>query len=573
MIRLLKYLKFYKKESILGPLLKLLEATLELLVPLVISAVIDYGINGTAGSGYIVRMCLLLVLLGAAGLGFSVVAQYFAAKAAVGFTAKVRFALFKHIQEFSDSELDALGTSTMVTRLTSDMNQVQNGLNLTLRLLLRSPFVVLGSMVMAFTIDTRLALIFAVVIPVLAAVVFTVMFLCVPMYRKVQQKLDRVLSATRETLNGVRVIRAFCREEEEIKRFRERSGDLTRAQIFTGRIAAVLNPLTYVIINLAVIFLIWKGAIRVEAGLLTQGALIALYNYTAQILTELIKLANLIISVTKSVACGNRIQAILEIVPSQKSGAGDPADEQAPAVEFENVSLCYGANREPSIAGISFQAAKGEVIGIIGGTGAGKTSIVHLIPRFYDATEGVVKVFGADVKSYSFDALREKIGVVPQHSRLFQGTIRENLQWGNKEASDEELLAAAQIAQALELIQQKGGLDSAVEQNGRNFSGGQRQRLTIARALVKKPKILILDDSSSALDYATDAALRRALKSLQGVTVFLVSQRTASIRHADKILVLEDGRIAAFGTHESLLRESPLYREIYSSQVKEAKEA
>ena len=453
------------------------------------------------------------------------------------------------------------------------MNQVQNGLNLTLRLLLRSPFVVLGSMVMAFTIDTRLALIFAVVIPVLAAVVFTVMFLCVPMYRKVQQKLDRVLSATRETLNGVRVIRAFCREEEEIKRFRERSGDLTRAQIFTGRIAAVLNPLTYVIINLAVIFLIWKGAIRVEAGLLTQGALIALYNYTAQILTELIKLANLIISVTKSVACGNRIQAILEVVPSQESGAGDPADEQAPAVEFENVSLCYGANREPSIAGISFQAAKGEVIGIIGGTGAGKTSIVHLIPRFYDATEGVVKVFGADVKSYSFDALREKIGVVPQYSRLFQGTIRENLQWGNKEASDEELLAAAQIAQALELIQQKGGLDSAVEQNGRNFSGGQRQRLTIARALVKKPKILILDDSSSALDYATDAALRRALKSLQGVTVFLVSQRTASIRHADKILVLEDGRIAASGTHESLLRESPLYREIYSSQVKEAKEA
>ena len=573
MIRLLKYLKFYKKESILGPLLKLLEATLELLVPLVISAVIDYGINGTAGSGYIVRMCLLLVLLGAAGLGFSVVAQYFAAKAAVGFTAKVRFALFKHIQEFSYSELDALGTSTMVTRLTSDMNQVQNGLNLTLRLLLRSPFVVLGSMVMAFTIDTRLALIFAVVIPVLAAVVFTVMFLCVPMYRKVQQKLDRVLSATRETLNGVRVIRAFCREEEEIKRFRERSGDLTRAQIFTGRIAAVLNPLTYVIINLAVIFLIWKGAIRVEAGLLTQGALIALYNYTAQILTELIKLANLIISVTKSVACGNRIQAILEVVPSQESGAGDPADEQAPAVEFENVSLCYGANREPSSAGISFQAAKGEVIGIIGGTGAGKTSIVHLIPRFYDATEGVVKVFGADVKSYSFDALREKIGVVPQYSRLFQGTIRENLQWGNKEASDEELLAAAQIAQALELIQQKGGLDSAVEQNGRNFSGGQRQRLTIARALVKKPKILILDDSSSALDYATDAALRRALKSLQGVTVFLVSQRTASIRHADKILVLEDGRIAASGTHESLLRESPLYREIYSSQVKEAKEA
>lgn len=573
MIRLLKYLKFYKKESILGPLLKLLEATLELLVPLVISAVIDYGINGTAGSGYIVRICLLLVLLGAAGLGFSVVAQYFAAKAAVGFTAKVRFALFKHIQEFSYSELDALGTSTMVTRLTSDMNQVQNGLNLTLRLLLRSPFVVLGSMVMAFTIDTRLALIFAVVIPVLAAVVFTVMFLCVPMYRKVQQKLDRVLSATRETLNGVRVIRAFCREEEEIKRFRERSGDLTRAQIFTGRIAAVLNPLTYVIINLAVIFLIWKGAIRVEAGLLTQGALIALYNYTAQILTELIKLANLIISVTKSVACGNRIQAILEVVPSQESGAGDPADEQAPAVEFENVSLCYGANREPSIAGISFQAAKGEVIGIIGGTGAGKTSIVHLIPRFYDATEGVVKVFGADVKSYSFDALREKIGVVPQYSRLFQGTIRENLQWGNKEASDEELLAAAQIAQALELIQQKGGLDSAVEQNGRNFSGGQRQRLTIARALVKKPKILILDDSSSALDYATDAALRRALKSLQGVTVFLVSQRTASIRHADKILVLEDGRIAASGTHESLLRESPIYREIYSSQVKEAKEA
>lgn len=573
MIKLLKYLKFYKKESILGPLLKLFEATLELLVPLVISAVIDYGINGTAGSGYIVRMCLVLVLLGAAGLVFSVIAQYFAAKAAVGFAAKVRLALFKHIQGLTYSELDALGVSTMVTRLTSDMNQVQNGVNLTLRLLLRSPFVVLGSMVMAFTIDTRLALIFAVVIPVLAAVVFTVMFVCVPMYRKVQQKLDRVLSATRETLNGVRVIRAFCREQEETERFRQRNGELTHAQIFTGRIAAVLNPLTYVIMNLAVIFLIWKGAIRVEAGLLTQGALIALYNYTAQILTELIKLANLIISVTKSVACGNRIQAMLEVVPSQEDGAGDPAKEQAPAVEFENVSLCYGSNREPSIAGISFQAAKGEVIGIIGGTGAGKTSIVSLIPRFYDATEGVVKVFGADVKSYSFDALREKIGIVPQHSRLFQGSIRENLQWGNEQASDEELLAAAQTAQALEIIQQKGGLDAIVEPNGRNFSGGQKQRLTIARALVKKPKILILDDSSSALDYATDASLRRALKALEGVTVFIVSQRTVSLRHADKILVLEDGQLAASGTHESLLQESPLYREIYFSQVKEAKEA
>ena len=568
----MKYLRNYKKETVLAPLFKLLEASFELFVPLVMAAIIDHGIGKSDGA-YVLKMGGVLIVLGIIGLVCSITAQYFAAKAATGFSTELRYELFEHIQNLSYTRMDTIGTSTLITRMTSDMNQVQNGLNLTLRLLLRSPFVVLGSMVMAFTIDTRLALIFAVVIPVLAAVVFTVMFLCVPMYRKVQQKLDRVLSATRETLNGVRVIRAFCREEEEIKRFRERSGDLTRAQIFTGRIAAVLNPLTYVIINLAVIFLIWKGAIRVEAGLLTQGALIALYNYTAQILTELIKLANLIISVTKSVACGNRIQAILEVVPSQESGAGDPADEQAPAVEFENVSLCYGANREPSIAGISFQAAKGEVIGIIGGTGAGKTSIVHLIPRFYDATEGVVKVFGADVKSYSFDALREKIGVVPQYSRLFQGTIRENLQWGNKEASDEELLAAAQIAQALELIQQKGGLDSAVEQNGRNFSGGQRQRLTIARALVKKPKILILDDSSSALDYATDAALRRALKSLQGVTVFLVSQRTASIRHADKILVLEDGRIAASGTHESLLRESPLYREIYSSQVKEAKEA
>ena len=573
MLKLLKYLKFYKKESILGPLLKLAEAALELLVPLVISAVIDYGINGTAGRGYVVRMCLVLVLLGAVGLLFSVTAQYFAAKGAAGFAAKVRLALFKHVQALSYSELDALGTSTMVTRLTSDMNQVQNGINLTLRLLLRSPFVVLGSMVMAFTIDAHLALIFAVIIPVLAAVVFTVMFVCVPMYRKVQQKLDGVLSATRETLNGVRVIRAFCREKEEVERFRGRNEELTRAQVFTGRIAAVLNPLTFVLINLAVVVLIWKGAVRVEAGLVTQGALIALYNYTAQILTELIKLANLIISVTKSVASGNRIQAMLEVVPSQEEGAGDPADRQAPAVEFENVSLCYGANREPSIAGISFQARQGETIGIIGGTGAGKTSVVNLIPRFYDATEGVVKVFGADVKDYSFAALREKIGVVPQHSHLFKGTIRENLLWGNEQASDEELLAAAQTAQALEIIRQKGGLDAEIEPNGRNLSGGQKQRLTIARALVKKPRILILDDSSSALDYATDAALRRALNALEGMTVFIVSQRTASLRHADKILVLEDGALTAMGSHESLLKESPVYREIYFSQVREAKEA
>lgn len=574
MFKLLKYLKMYKKESILGPLLKLLEATLELLVPLVISAIIDYGINGTAGKPYILRMCLLLVLFGAVGLAFSITAQYFAAKASVGFVKQVRFVLFQHIQSFSYTELDTLGTSTMITRLTSDMNQVQNGLNLTLRLLLRSPFVVFGSMLMAFTINTRLALIFAVAIPILAVVIFTIMLICIPMYRKVQIKLDSVLSATRETLNGVRVIRAFCKESDEIARFQHRNHQLTRTQIFTGRISGLLNPLTYVIINLAIIFLIWNGAIRVDTGIITQGALIALYNYMAQILTELIKLANLIINITKSVACGNRIQAMLETETSQQQGQGDPSEKNAPAVEFENVALCYGNNQEPSIAHISFQAQQGETIGIIGGTGSGKTSIINLIPRFYDATEGTVKVLGADVKTYAFDALRKKIGIVPQHSRLFKGTIRENLLWGNPQATDEELLAAAKTAQALEIIQQKeGGLDAMIEQNGRNLSGGQRQRLTIARALVKKPRILILDDSASALDYATDAALRRALKELTDTTVFIVSQRTASLRHADKILVMDDGQLIAIGNHENLLRKSPLYREIYNSQIKEGKEA
>lgn len=570
MFKLLKYLKEYKKEAVLAPLFKMSEALLELFVPLIVSSLIDVGINGTGGREYIVKMCLLLVLFGLAGLGLSVTAQYFAAKAAVGFTKQVRFRLFEHIQQMEYSKLDKIGTSTLMTRLTSDMNQVQNGMNLTLRLLLRSPFVVFGSMVMAFTVNSRLALIFAVAIPVLAIVVFSIMLACIPLYKKVQAQLDSLLGAARENLTGVRVIRAFCKEENEKKRFNERNEILTAGQVKVGRISALMNPVTYVVVNLAIAYLIYRGAISVEAGIVTQGALIALYNYMTQILVELIKLANLIINITRSIACGNRVEAVLEEDTGEIGGKETETDENAPAVEFDGVSLIYGDNREPSIENISFTAQKGQTVGIIGGTGSGKTSVVNMIPAFYPASSGTVKVFGKDVKDLDKDYLRSLCGVVPQKARLFKGTIRGNLLWGNEKADDSALEKALEISQSKEIVAAKtDGLDSPVEQNGRNFSGGQKQRLCIARALVKQPKILILDDSASALDYATDLKLRRGIAELKDTTVFIVSQRTSSLKHADIILVLDDGHISASGTHEQLLENSPLYREIHYSSNKE----
>lgn len=573
MFKLLKNLKNYKKETVLAPLLKMAEALLELFVPLAVSSLIDKGINGTGGTEYVIKMCLLLVAFGLVGLVFSVTAQFFAAKAAVGFTKEVRLKLFAHIQQMEYSKLDKLGTSTLMTRLTSDMNQVQNGINLTLRLLLRSPFVVFGSMIMAFTVNVKLALIFAVAIPVLAVIVFSVMLACIPLYKKAQAKLDALLSATRENLTGVRVIRAFCKEENEIERFNERNEDHTREQRIVGSISALMNPLTYVAVNLAIVYLIYRGAISVEGGIITQGALIALYNYMTQILTELIKLANLIINITRSVACGNRVQAVLEEDTGILGGADKEIDEDGFAVEFENVSLIYGDDREPSLENVDFKVKKGQTVGIIGGTGSGKTSIVNMIPAFYPASTGKVKVFGKDVKDTDRDFLRSLIGIVPQKAMLFKGTVRENLLWGNENADDETLERALAISQSTEVIASKPeGLDAPVEQNGRNFSGGQKQRLTIARALVKNPKILIFDDSASALDYATDLKLRRGISELKDMTVFIVSQRTSSIRHADLILVLEDGKISAKGTHSELLETSPLYREIhYSSNREEQK--
>ena len=570
MKKLFVYLKGYGKETVLGPLFKLLEASFELFVPLVVASMIDVGIQNR-DQGYIVRMCLVLITLGIVGLVCSITAQYFAAKAAVGFVAKIRHALFAHIQSLSYTELDTLGASTMITRMTSDANQVQNGVNLTLRLLLRSPFVVFGAMIMAFTIDWQAALVFVAAIPLLCIVVFGIMLLSIPLYRKVQARLDRILGITRENLTGVRVLRAFCKEEEEIREFDTRNEDLTNVQKFVGRISALMNPVTYVIINLAVVALIWTGAIRVEAGILTQGMVVALYNYMSQILTELIKMANLIINITRAVACGNRIASVFEITSSQKQAPLSPArQEGAPYVEFRDVSLRYSGAGEDSLTGITFQAGEGETIGVIGGTGSGKSSLVNLIPRFYDATGGEVLVDGVDVREYPAAELRGEIGVVPQKAELFQGTVRENLQWGKPDASDDEIWEALAAAQAQELVESKeGGLDFALEQGGRNLSGGQRQRLTIARALVRRPRILILDDSASALDFATDAALRRSLRDLPySPTVFLVSQRAASIRYADRILVLDDGRIAGSGTHDELMESCEVYREIYSSQFR-----
>jgi ABC-type multidrug transport system fused ATPase/permease subunit len=573
--KLLVYLKDYKKESILGPIFKLLEALLELMVPIVMAAIIDNGI-ANKDSAYIVRMSLLLVALGIAGLAFSITAQYFAAKASVGFVKKLRHVLFKHIQGLSYAELDNLGTSTMVTRMTSDMNQVQSGMNLTLRLLLRSPFVVFGSMIMAFTIDFKAALVFAAAIPVLSAVIFGIMLWCIPLYKRVQEKLDKVLGITRENLTGVRVIRAFCKEDEEIREFTDRNQDLTKAQKYVGRISALMNPITYIIINLSIAFLIWVGAIQVQHGIITQGAVVALYNYMSQILVELIKLANLIINITKSVACGNRIQSVMEIESTLKPGTvNDAVHGEDMAVEFKNVSLRYHKGGEDSLSGISFNVYKGETIGIIGGTGSGKSSLINLIPRLYDVSEGEVLVNGLNVKEYELDTLRNIIGMVPQKAVLFKGSVRENLKWGKKDASDGEIYEALDTAQAREIIKGKeGGLDYIIEQGGKNLSGGQKQRLTIARALVRKPQILILDDSASALDFATDAALRKAIREIDSKpTVFIVSQRTSSIQHADKIIVLDDGKIAGVGTHSQLLEGCLVYKEIYESQFKKEGEA
>lgn len=570
MKKLLKYLRPYRKESILGPLFKLAEALLELLVPLAVAAIIDRGIR--AGNyGYVFGMAGLLILFGAVGLAFSVTAQYFAARAAVGFTARVRRALFSHIGRLSHTELDALGQSTMITRMTSDMNQIQNGLNLTLRLLLRSPFVVFGAMIMAFTVDPSSALIFVAVIPALSVVVFGVMLLSIPLYKKVQARLDGVTLSVRENLAGARVIRAFCREESEVSDFAEKNKVLSRTQRVAGRISALLNPLTFVLINLAIVSLIHTGAIRVEAGILTQGMVIALYNYMSQILVELIKLASLIITMTKSVACARRVSIVLDLPVDIQEGEGDlPPVSGAPAVSFDGATLSYRGAAAPAVTEATFHAMPGEVVGIIGGTGSGKSSLVAMIPRAYDASEGSVSVFGHDVREYSLAALRKKIGIVPQNVQLFRGSVRDNIKVGKKDATDEEIWAALAVAQAADFVREKeGGLDFLLEAGGKNLSGGQRQRLTVARALVRKPEILILDDSTSALDFATDAALRRALREEAGdATVFLVSQRTSSIRHADRIVVLDDGEVVGLGRHDELLLSCPVYREIYDSQYK-----
>ena len=570
MKRLGVYLKPYTLESILGPLFKLLEALLELLVPLVVADIIDTGI-GAGDSGFIVKRCLLLIGLGLLGLASSVTAQYFAAKAAIGFTASVRHALFGKVQSLSYAELDKLGTSTLMTRMTSDMNQVQTGLNLALRLLLRSPFVLFGAMIMAFTINVKSAWVFAVIIPLLFAVVFGIMFSCIPLYKKVQGRLDGVLGAAKENLAGVRVIRAFGKERQEVESFEEKSGQLLSSQLFVGKISALLNPVTYVMINLAIIAVLRVGGGQVYKGILTQGQVLALYNYMSQILVELIKMANLILSMTKATASAKRVAAILALESSLDVPQENPEEqEDVPAVEFDGVTFTYPTGGAPALSDISFTLEHGKTLGIIGGTGSGKSTLIGLIPRFYDVQEGCVKVDGCDVKQYPLDTLRRKIGLVPQKALLFKGSIRENLLWGDEGATDDEIRDALRAAQAQEVVDGKPeGLDYEVETGGRNFSGGQRQRLTIARALVRKPEVLILDDSASALDFATDAALRHALRELPWKpAVVIISQRTASIRFADEILVLDDGKLAGRGTHEELLQTCDVYREIYESQFK-----
>lgn len=592
MKKLLVFLKDYKKETILAPLFKMLEAGFELFVPLVMAVIIDRGIGGSNYAGYesadmmigvgdtalVLRMGAVLVLLGVIGLICSITAQYFAAKAAVGFSTQLKHALFKHIQGLSFTEMDSIGTSTMITRMTSDVNQVQNGVNMVLRLFLRSPFIVFGAMIMAFTIDVKAAFVFVVTIPLLSIVVFGIMMLTIPMYKKVQAGLDNVLGRTRENLTGVRVIRAFHKEKEETEAFEQSNRTLTNMQLLVGKISALTNPITYVIVNAATVILIYIGAVRVDGGYITQGEVVALVNYMSQILIELVKLANLIITITKALACANRIEGIFEIQSSMEwknntSYENDDMSAVPYAVEFNNVSLTYYNAGGESLSDIDFKVNKGETVGIIGGTGSGKTSLVHLIPRFYDATKGSVKIDGRDVKDYCMEELREKVGIVMQKAVLFQGTIRDNLSWGKTNASDEEMNRALEISQSKEFVDAKPqGLNEHVAQGGKNFSGGQRQRLTIARAVVKQPDILILDDSSSALDYATDAKLRKAIREMSEAddkitTVFIVSQRTSSIQHADKIVVLDEGRIVGIGKHKELLKECEVYKEIYYSQV------
>ncbi|MEE1497058.1 MAG: ABC transporter ATP-binding protein [Clostridium sp.] len=577
MKKLLNYLSAYKKEAVLAPLFKMLEASFELLVPLVMAQIIDTGIKNQ-DLAYILKMGAVLVLLGVIGLACSLTAQYFAARAAVGFGAGVRRDLFRHINRLSYSEIDAQGTATLITRMTSDVNQVQSGVNLTLRLFLRSPFIVFGAMIMAFTIDVKSALIFAAAIPLLSLVVFGIMLISMPLYKRVQRQLDRVMQITRENLTGARVIRAFNREQDEIASFKEEGGLLIRFQIFVGRISALLNPVTYVIVNLAIVVLIYTGAGQVDSGRIPQGEVVALVNYMSQILVELIKLANLIISITKALACAGRISSVFEM----ESSIADPGEEKGgqvkeenppvsgtPRVSFQNVSFSYQGSKEESLSDISFDAAPGEIIGVIGGTGSGKSTLVNLIPRFYDVTKGQVLVNGTDVRAQSLSKLRGQIGVVPQKAVLFKGTIRDNMRWGKEDASDQEIEEALETAQALEVVKSReNGLDAMIFQGGKNLSGGQRQRLTIARALVRKPQILILDDSSSALDFATDARLRKALRERTGgAAVFLVSQRASALCHADQILVLDDGRLAGKGKHEELLETCPVYREICLSQL------
>ncbi|MBQ4232374.1 MAG: ABC transporter ATP-binding protein [Lachnospiraceae bacterium] len=582
MRKLLRFLADYKRECVLAPLFKMLEASFELLVPLVMAAIIDTGIKN-GDKPYIIKMSLVVIALGVIGLVCSITAQYFSAKAAVGFATKVRHALFKHIESLDYSTLDKLGTSTLITRMTSDINQAQSGVNMVLRLFLRSPFIVLGAMIMAFTVDAGAAVTFVVTIPLLSVVVFGVMGVSIPLYKKVQTALDTVLKRTRENLTGIRVIRAFALEEQEIESFNKENKDYTDLSMHVGRISALTNPVTYVIINLATVYLIYVGALKVNTGTLTQGEVVALVNYMSQILVELIKFANFIVTVNKALASGNRIQTVFEVQPAFARGdiGGDltldgsqmlNTDASDYAIEFSSVGLAYQEGGDEALSNIDFKVKKGETLGIIGGTGSGKTSIVNLIPRFYDATTGKVTVFGANVTDYKLESLRESIGVVPQKSVLFTGSIADNLRWGNKDASEAELNEALSKAQAKEFVDEKeGGLSYMVEQGGRNLSGGQRQRLCIARALVKKPKILILDDSSSALDFATDLKLRTALKELdKDMTTIIVSQRTSSIKHSDKIIVMDDGEISAIGTHEELLETSDIYKEIHESQFKGA---
>lgn len=582
---LLKYIKDYKKESILAPLFKMLEASFELMVPLVMASIIDRGIayNDTA---QIIKMGLILVLLAAVGLVSAVTAQYFSAKAAVGFATKLRSALFAHIQSLSYTELDTIGTSTLITRMTSDVNQLQNGVNLTLRLLLRSPFIVFGAMIMAFTVDVKAALIFVVAIPLLSIVVFGIMIASIPLYKKVQAALDKILGRTRENLAGARVIRAFCNEESETADFEQENELLLNTQVFVGKISAAMNPVTYIIINIALVVLLWTGAVRVDNGVITQGAVVALVNYMSQILVELVKMANLIIQLTKALASAKRVESIFAITSSMESGTlktndirgisgenNQEKDDEYVAVSFDHVCLTYSGGGDESLTDIDFVVNKGETVGIIGGTGSGKTSVVNLIPRFYDATKGTVRINGREIRDYEIETLRNTIGVVPQKAVLFKGTIRENLLWGNENASDEDIENALRISQAKEFVDTKEGrLDFMIAQGGKNLSGGQKQRLTIARAIVRKPQILILDDSASALDFATDAKLRAAIKGMgNDMTVIIVSQRASSIQYADKIIVMDDGAVAGIGTHEELLAENQIYQEIYYSQFPDKK--